>query len=96
VHTFKYLGSLVTDKIDISVEIKNKIGLGNKCCYDLRKHLASQSISLGTKCLIYKTLIRPVVTYEAECWVLTKKDELQLAVFERKVLRKNFLSHPRH
>jgi hypothetical protein len=45
---FKYLGSLVTDKNDISVEIKNRIGLGNKCYYGLRKHLASQSISLGT------------------------------------------------
>jgi hypothetical protein len=35
-------------------------------------------------------LIRPIVTYGTECWVLTKKDELQLAVFERKVLRKIF------
>jgi hypothetical protein len=83
---FKYPGSLVTD---VSVEIKNRIGLVNKCYYGLRK-LGSQSISLGTKCLIYKTLIRPVVMYGAECWVLTKKDELQVAVFERKVLRKIF------
>jgi hypothetical protein len=90
VHMFKYLGSLVTYKNDISVEIKNRIGLGNtgKCYYGLRKHLGSRSISLGTKCLMYKTLIRPVVTYGAECWVLTKKDKLQLAVSERKVLRK--------
>jgi hypothetical protein len=35
-------------------------------------------------------LIIPIVIYGAECWVLTKKDELQLAVFERKVLRKVF------
>jgi hypothetical protein len=90
VHMFKYPGSLVTDKNDISVEIINRIGLGNKCYYGLRKHLGSRNISLGTKGLIYKTLIRPVVTYGAECWVLTKKDELQLAVFERKVLRKIF------
>jgi hypothetical protein len=89
-HMLKYLGSLVTDKNDISVEIKNKIGLGNKGYYGQRKHLGSRSRSLGTKCLIYKTLIRPVVTYGAECRVLTKKDELQLAVFERKVLRKIF------
>jgi hypothetical protein len=36
----------------------------------------------------YKTLIRPVVTYGAQCWVLTNKDEVQLTVLERKVLRK--------
>jgi hypothetical protein len=52
--------------------------------------MGSQCISLGKKCRIYKTLIRPVVKYGAACWVLTKKDELQLAVYERKVLRKIF------
>jgi hypothetical protein len=31
VHMFKCLGSLVTDKNNISVEFKNRIGLGNKC-----------------------------------------------------------------
>jgi hypothetical protein len=37
VHLFKYLGSLVKDKNDISVEIKNRIGPGNKCyCVWLR------------------------------------------------------------
>jgi hypothetical protein len=96
VHMFKYLGSLVIDKNDLCVEIKNRIGLGNKCYYGLRKHLGSRSISSGTKCLIYKTLIRPVITYGAECCMLTKKDELQLTVFERKVLNKDFWSHPRH
>jgi hypothetical protein len=39
---------------------------------------------------VYKTLMRPVVTYGAECWVLTKNDEIQLAVFERKFLRNIF------
>jgi hypothetical protein len=86
----RYLGSLVTDKNGISVEIKNRIGLGNKCSYGLRKHLGSRNISAGTKCLIYKTLIKPIVMYGTECWVLTTKNELQLAVFERKVLRKIF------
>jgi len=76
VHKFRCLGSLVTDKNDISVEIKKRIGLGNKCYCGLRKHLGSQNISAGTKCLIYKTLIRQIVTYGAECWVLTKKDGL--------------------
>jgi hypothetical protein len=41
VHKFRCLGSLVTDKNDISVEIKNRLGLGNKCYYGLRKHLES-------------------------------------------------------
>jgi hypothetical protein len=32
-------------------------------------------------------LIRPVLLYGGETWVLTKREENQLLVFERKVLR---------
>jgi len=37
---------------------------------------------------IYKTLIKPVVTYGSETWTLTKSDENLLRIFERKILRK--------
>jgi hypothetical protein len=65
-----------------------------KCYYGLRKHLGFRNISAGTKGLIYKTLIGPIVTYGAECWLLTKKDKLQLAVLKGKSL--DFWSHPRY
>ena len=38
---------------------------------------------------IYKT-IRPVATYSSETWTLTAKDENNLHVFERQVLREIF------
>jgi len=37
---------------------------------------------------IYKTLLRPVVTYGSETWTLTKSDENLLGIFERKILQK--------
>jgi len=37
---------------------------------------------------IYKTMIRPVITYSSETWTLTEKDENNLRVFERQILRK--------
>jgi hypothetical protein len=37
-----------------------------------------------------KTTIRPVVTYSSETWNLTAKDENNLCIFERKILRKIF------
>lgn len=40
----------------------------------------------NTKIRIYRTLIRPVVAYGCEVWVITKKDVKQLRVFERKIL----------
>jgi len=36
--------------------------------------------------IIYKTLIKPVLLYGAETWVLSKADELRLGAFERKIL----------
>ena len=38
--------------------------------------------------ITYKTLIKPVLMYGAETWVLSKVDELRLGVFERKILRR--------
>jgi hypothetical protein len=39
---------------------------------------------------IYKTIIRPVVMYSTEAWTLTGKDENNLCIFERQILRKIF------
>ena len=42
-------------------------------------------LSRATKIMLYKTLIRPVVSCGAEAWALTKKDEQDLLIFERKI-----------
>jgi hypothetical protein len=44
-------------------------------------------LSKGTKCEIYKTLIRPVVLYGSDSWTLTKADEEKVRIFERRILR---------
>ena len=35
-----------------------------------------------------KTLIRPVVSYGAEAWTLTKKEEQAVLIFERRIFRR--------
>jgi hypothetical protein len=50
----------------------------------LKKRYISQSI----KVRLYKTVIRPIVTYGAETWTLTEKMGKLLMTWERKFLRK--------
>jgi hypothetical protein len=38
--------------------------------------------------IIYKTVIRPVVTYGAEAWTLTEKEEQAVLIIERKIFRR--------
>jgi hypothetical protein len=49
----------------------------------LRKDI-QQSLRVG----LYKTAVRPVVTYSDESWTLTNKIEKSLLTWERKILRK--------
>jgi hypothetical protein len=70
----------------VSLEIQRRIQTANRCFLGLRKHLRSNHLPRQTKFTIHKTLIRPVLLYGSETWVLIKREENQLLVFERKVL----------
>jgi len=48
----------------------------------------SRLLSRATKIILHKTLIRPVVSYGAEAWVLTKREEQAVLIFERKIFRR--------
>jgi len=48
------------------------------------------AIYIKNKIKLCKTLIRPVLAYDSETWVLSKCDEAILGVFERKILRAIF------
>jgi len=50
--------------------------------------LKAKNINRKHKVTMYKTLIKPILVYGAETWVLSNVDELRLGVFERKILRR--------
>jgi hypothetical protein len=86
VKEFVYLGSLITPTNDVRLEIQRRILTANRCFFGLHKHLKSSHLSRQTKFIIHKSLIRPVLLYGSETWVLTKREKNQLLVFDRKVL----------
>jgi hypothetical protein len=45
--------------------------------------LKAKNINRKHKVTIHKTLIKPVLMYGVETWVLSKADDLCLGVFER-------------
>ena len=52
-----------------------------------QKIFQSKLIAKKTKIKLYKALIRPVVVYGSESWVLTENTKQKLLVFERRILR---------
>jgi hypothetical protein len=66
------------------VEIAEKIAKGNKSYYANSKVIKSKLLKKNTKMEIYKTMIRPVVTYSSETWTLTAKHENNLRILKGK------------
>lgn len=76
--------SLIHNKNEISTEIGRRI---NK--HTMESH-SIQNFCHKTNCTIYKTLVRPVVTYGLEMWTLNMKEANAIGVFKIKILRAVF------
>ena len=60
---------------------------GYKAFYSNKKTLQDKRLGRNRKIKIYRTTIRPIVTYAIETANITKEEEAKLQVFERKVIR---------
>jgi hypothetical protein len=65
------LGSQLNQTNSTNSEIQARILSGNCCYYAYGKLLKSSALNRSSKLKIYKSLIRPVVTYRCEAWTLT-------------------------
>jgi len=72
----------------VEKEIQRRILAGNRTYFAAISLFRNRLLSRATKIILYKTLIRPVVSYGAEAWTLTKKEEQALLIFERKIFRR--------
>ena len=90
VNDFVYLGAIISNNFDTSLEIKRRILAAQRAFFSVRHLLTSKKISRMAKLTMYKTLIRPIALYGAESWNMTLADENAIGIFERKVLRTIF------
>ena len=72
VDNFIYLGTMDNKMNNRLVEVNARLTMANGAYYGLQNYMKSRIISRNTKILLYKTLIRAVLTYGAETWVLSK------------------------
>jgi hypothetical protein len=86
VQGFQYLGNIIGNTNNNNKCIKDRIMMGNKAYYANRQLVNSSRISRSSKLQIYRTVVRPVVTYGSESWTLTMEEERVLGVFERKIV----------
>ena len=77
VENFKYLGVNVNEKCKMETEITKKIGSYTNNLRLLYPLLKEKSIPTKVKVIIYKTILRPVLTYGSEVWTLTKNSRVK-------------------
>jgi len=88
VENFNYLGFILNADNKINIVIAEGTAKGNKAYYANAKLIKLKFLKKNSKTKIYKTMIRTVITYSSETWTLTAKDENNLRIFERQILRK--------
>ena len=87
VDTFPYLGVLITEDGECTMELRTRLNRGQAIGASLQKIWKSHSIPISTKVRLLKALVWPVATYGCESWTLRKNEETRLDAFEMKGLR---------
>jgi hypothetical protein len=72
--SFVYLELVVNSDGGVMMDIKARLGPANKY-FGLMKYLSSKLLSRKVKCLVYKKLIRPALTYGSKTMAVGKQGE---------------------
>ena len=75
VTTFQYLGSMFDAEGGTTTDCKNRVQLAWNKWREETGVICDKKVPVKLKHKIYKTVIRPTMTYGAECWTM-KKDEM--------------------
>ncbi|KAF2888597.1 hypothetical protein ILUMI_17576, partial [Ignelater luminosus] len=70
---YKYLGSIISNIGTSENDTKQIVQQGRKCIRILNSLLWSNQITIATKSTIYRAIVKPILTYESECWQMSVK-----------------------
>ena len=87
VTTFKYLESIFDSNGGAERDISNMVKLAWMKCKQLTGVLCDKQVLIELKDKVYETVIKPSMTYGAECWAVRKKDENRLHKYEMRMIR---------
>ena len=84
VKSFSYLSSTVNGNNTLEEEIRERIAKGNSAFYANKVLFTSKLVSRSSKLKLYWMVIRPVVVYGCETWVLKENIIQKLSVLRGK------------
>jgi hypothetical protein len=84
---FHYLGSMLQKNGDIDEDISHRIKVGWLKWRQASGVLCDTRVPLNQKGKFYRTVIRPVMLYRAECWPTKRRHVQQLSVAVMHMLR---------
>ena len=90
VKEFRYLGSTVQCSGGCGSEVKRRVQAGWNNWRRVSGVICGKRLSACMKGKVYKMVVRPAMLYGLETVLLTKKQEVELAVAELKMLRFSF------
>uniref|UniRef100_A0AC35TSX1 Reverse transcriptase domain-containing protein n=1 Tax=Rhabditophanes sp. KR3021 TaxID=114890 RepID=A0AC35TSX1_9BILA len=95
VEQYEYLGQVISNKnrASMSNELTHRIRKFWRAYHANKKILLKRKMALKLGMEIYKSTIRPVLTYACQTWSLKLSDKLRILRAERKVWRMILIKH---
>ena len=87
VDSFKYLGSTLQAEGGCEKDVTSRIQSGWNRWREMSGVICDKKVLEALKNKIYKTAIRPAMTYGGECWPIRKSDQRRINTTEMKMLR---------
>ena len=87
VNTFKYLGSMVDETVEMEKEVNFRIQCGWNNWRKVSGVICDRRVPVKVKGKVHKAMVRPAMTYGLEAAPLKKSEEKKMDVAEMKMLR---------